>query len=77
MGANQDEGYYFIMYYLTDLFKKAENVFVTRKDFEQSVGELNLWVSPVGKEAESAWLVVFIISAAATMFANFVDLVYC
>ena len=51
MGANQDEGYYFIMYYLTDLFKKAENVFVTRKDFEQSVGELNLWVSPVGKEA--------------------------
>ena len=51
MGANQDEGYYFIMYYLTELFRKEENVFVTRKDFETSVGELNLWVSPVGKEA--------------------------
>ena len=51
MGANQDEGYYFIMYYLTTLFKKEENVFVTRQAFEESVGELNLWVSPVGKEA--------------------------
>ena len=51
MGANQDEGYYFIMYYLTQLFRKEDNVYITRKNFEESVGELNLWVSPVGKEA--------------------------
>ena len=51
MGGNQDEGYYFIMYYLYDIFKKEENVFVSRKQFEESVPQLNLWVAPVGVEA--------------------------
>ena len=51
MGANKDQGYYFLMYYLTELFKKEENVYVTRQDFLLSVGDLNLWVSPTGKEA--------------------------
>jgi len=30
LGANRDEGNYFIIYYLTDLFKNEENVFITR-----------------------------------------------
>ena len=51
MGANQDEGYYFILYYLTDTFKKQENVYVTREKFEGYVKDLNLWVSDVGLQA--------------------------
>ena len=35
----------------TELFKKEENVFVTRNDFLKAVKELNLYVKPVGKEA--------------------------
>lgn len=30
MGSNTEEGYYFIMYYLTELFKKEENVYISR-----------------------------------------------
>jgi len=51
MGANKDEGVFFIMYYLTELFKKEETVFVNREDFLRSVGELNLYVKSVGREA--------------------------
>ena len=47
MGANKDEGVFFIMYYLTELFKKEETVFVNREDFIRSVGELNLYVKSV------------------------------
>ncbi len=47
MGANAEEGHYFIMYYLTELFKNEETVFVTREDFIRSVGELNLYVKEV------------------------------
>ncbi len=51
LGANTDEGNFFIMYYLTELFKNEENVFVSREDFIRSVGELNLFVKQVGREA--------------------------
>lgn len=51
MGSNQNEGYLYIMYYLIGLFKKEENVVVTRRDFQHAIDELNLYVSPVGKEA--------------------------
>lgn len=51
MGVNKDEGVFFIMYYLTELFKKEETVYVNREDFIRSVGELNLYVKSVGKEA--------------------------
>lgn len=30
MGSNTEEGYYFIMYYLTELFRKEENVYISR-----------------------------------------------
>ena len=48
-GANKDEGVFFIMYYLTELFKKEETVFVNRDDFIRSVGELNLYVKNVSQ----------------------------
>ena len=48
--ANKDEGVFFILYYLTDLFKNEETVFVNREDFIKSVGELNIYVKSVGRE---------------------------
>ncbi|KAJ8977111.1 hypothetical protein NQ317_014065 [Molorchus minor] len=41
MGSNTEEGYYFIIYYLTELFRKEENVYVNRVEFENAVAELN------------------------------------
>ena len=49
MGANTDEGNFFIMYYLMDLFKNEENVYVSREDFVRSVAELNLFVKEVSQ----------------------------
>ena len=51
MGANRDEANFFLMYYLTDLFKNEENVFVNRENFIQAVADTNLYVKQVGKEA--------------------------
>ncbi len=41
MGNNAQEGYYFIFYYLYNLFPKEENVVVNREQFLQSVQTLN------------------------------------
>lgn len=41
MGSNTEEGNYWIMYYLTDLFRKEENIHVSRDQFIQAVSELN------------------------------------
>ena len=54
MGANKDEGVFFIMYYLTELFKNEETVFVNREDFIRAVGELNLYVKSVSGPQASA-----------------------
>ncbi|XP_040580554.1 LOW QUALITY PROTEIN: acetylcholinesterase [Lepeophtheirus salmonis] len=51
IGANKEEGNYFIMYYLTDLFKNTESVYVDRTDFIRSVSELNHYVKKMGREA--------------------------
>lgn len=32
-GSNTEEGYYFIIYYLTDLFRKEDGIVVTREQF--------------------------------------------
>ena len=50
-GANKDEGNYFIMYYLTELFRRDEDVFVSREDFLHSVELLNRYAQQVGREA--------------------------
>nr|AIY62314.1 acetylcholinesterase 1B [Lepeophtheirus salmonis] len=51
MGVNKDEGNFFIMYYLPELFKKNENVYINRTDFIRSVSDLNIYVNNAGREA--------------------------
>ncbi|KAE8737177.1 Acetylcholinesterase 1/Carboxyl/Cholinesterase 57, partial [Frankliniella occidentalis] len=51
MGSNTEEGYYFILYYLTELFRKEEDVYVSRDDFLMAVRELNPYVNPVARQA--------------------------
>jgi acetylcholinesterase len=46
LGTNSNEGLYFVLYYLTDIFKKQENISITREQFRTSVGDLNPIVSP-------------------------------
>ncbi|KAL1140823.1 hypothetical protein AAG570_000751 [Ranatra chinensis] len=53
MGSNTEEGYYFIIYYLTELFRKEENVYVNREEFLQAVRELNPYVNNVARYAET------------------------
>ena len=47
IGANKDEGFYFILYYLSDMFKRQEDVFINREDFERSIIELNVYANPL------------------------------
>ncbi|NP_001037380.1 acetylcholinesterase type 1 precursor [Bombyx mori] len=51
MGSNTEEGYYFILYYLTELFPKEENVGISREQFLQAVRELNPYVNDVARQA--------------------------
>ncbi len=51
MGSNTEEGFYFIMYYLTELFKKEENIVVSREDFLKAVAELNPEMNDIAKQA--------------------------
>ena len=51
MGSNTEEGYYFIFYYLTELFKKEENIYVNRDEFLHAVKELNPYVNNVARQA--------------------------
>ena len=49
MGANRDEGIFFILYYMADIFKKEEDVFINRDDFIRSITELNIYANPLQK----------------------------
>ncbi|XP_050542863.1 acetylcholinesterase-like [Daktulosphaira vitifoliae] len=51
MGSNSEEGYYWIIYYLTELFKKEENVEVSRDDFIKALGKINPRADPVVRAA--------------------------
>lgn len=51
MGSNTEEGYYWIIYYLTELFRKEENVYVNRQEFLRAVTELNPYVNAVARQA--------------------------
>lgn len=51
LGSNTEEGYYFILYYLTELFPKEENVGITREQYLQAVRELNPYVNDVVRQA--------------------------
>lgn len=51
MGSNTEEGYYFIIYYLTELFRKEEDVYVSRQEFLRAVAELNPYFNAVARQA--------------------------
>ncbi|XP_076332894.1 acetylcholinesterase-like [Tachypleus tridentatus] len=51
MGSNTEEGTFWIIYYLTDLFKRQEDVYPTREDFIRSVKELNPYIGDIGQQA--------------------------
>ena len=51
MGANKDEGFFFIFYYLSDMFKKQEDVFISREAFERSITELNVYANPLQRKS--------------------------
>lgn len=50
-GSNTEEGYYFIIYYLTELLRKEEGITVTREEFLQAVRELNPYVNGAARQA--------------------------
>ena len=51
LGTNSNEGHYFVLYYLTDIFKKSEKIKITRPQFKAAVDELNVFVNPLGIHA--------------------------
>ena len=51
MGTNQDEAMFFIFYYLSDLFPKEEDVFISKEDFVRAIDELNMYANPLQKRA--------------------------
>ena len=51
MGSNTEEGFYFIFYYLQDIFPKRDDVYVDREDFIHSVKELNPFVGNLARQA--------------------------
>ncbi|XP_014229770.1 acetylcholinesterase-like isoform X2 [Trichogramma pretiosum] len=53
MGSNTEEGFYFIIYYLTELFRidGKEDVKVSRDEFVRAVSELNPYVNQIGRYA--------------------------
>lgn len=50
-GSNSEEGYYFIIYYLTELLRKEEGITVSREEFLQAVRELNPYVNGAARQA--------------------------
>lgn len=50
LGSNRNEGTYFIVYYLTQLFKRDENVYLTREDFVDAVQALSPFTSQVSSQ---------------------------
>ncbi|KAG8035019.1 hypothetical protein G9C98_005441 [Cotesia typhae] len=53
MGSNTEEGYYFIIYYLTELFRidGTEDVKVSQEEFHRAVTELNPYVNSIARRA--------------------------
>lgn len=53
MGSNTEEGFYFIIYYLTEKFRidGTEDVKISREEFVRSVTELNPYVNQIARQA--------------------------
>ena len=61
MGANKDEGIFFILYYLADMFKKEEDVFINRGEFMRAITELNVYANPLQKFVIIILIIVIIV----------------
>ena len=51
IGSNSDEGNYWIVYYLSELFKKTDDVYISREDFIKTVRELNPNIGTIGQNS--------------------------
>lgn len=51
MGSNSEEGYWFIMYFLSSIFRREEDIKVTRAEFETSVVDLHPFFNEVVRQA--------------------------
>ncbi|XP_064112237.1 acetylcholinesterase-like isoform X1 [Macrobrachium nipponense] len=51
VGSNTEEGYFFIMYFLPSIFRREEDIYVTRPEFETSVGKLHPYFNDVVRQA--------------------------
>lgn len=51
LGSVSEEGTYFIIYHLTELFKNSEDVYLTKEDFVKTVKELTPNMNRIGQEA--------------------------
>ena len=52
IGANKDEGFFFIFYYLSEMFQRQEDVFISRDAFERSITELNVYANPLQRDTD-------------------------
>lgn len=51
MGSNTEEGYWFIIYYLADMFRREENLKISREDFESAVKDLHPYFNNLIRQA--------------------------
>lgn len=51
MGSNSEEGYWFIMYFLPSIFRREEDITVSRPEFEVSVRDLHPYFNEVVRQA--------------------------
>ena len=47
LGSNKDEGNYILFYYLTDLFRLEEDVFITSSNFDLTIREANVQLNKI------------------------------
>ena len=47
MGSNQNEGLFFLFYYLPEMFELKEDVYISREQFQRAVAELNTYFNPL------------------------------
>ena len=62
IGANKDEGFFFIFYYLADMFKRQEDVFINRQEFMRAITELNVYANPLQKFVIIIIIIVILLS---------------
>ncbi|KAK4310704.1 hypothetical protein Pmani_017733 [Petrolisthes manimaculis] len=73
MGSNTEEGFWFIMYFLTDIFRREEEVKVTRNQFEASVRDLHPYFNEVVRQAIMFEYTDYHANDEGVMYRNAID----